>query len=155
MSNLEKLVRYILLNYPEINELSKPRLVKLIYLIDWKYTIENSKQYTNIKWYFNHYGPYVNDVIDLMKSHSDVFEVISYNNSYEGVTDKFTLKDKSKIELENNIKTITDKFIDYTYKQTWSDFINLIYSSYPIKNTWKYNELNLEILAIEFNKNIR
>lgn len=154
MTNLEKLTRYILLNYPEINELSKPRLVKLIYLIDWRYTIENGRQYTNIKWYFNHYGPYVTDVIDLMKSHSDIFEVVSYNNSYEGITDKFVLKDKSKIELENEVKSITDKFIEYTFKQTWSNFINLVYSSYPIKNTLKYNYLDLENLAVEFNKNI-
>jgi len=153
MTNLEKLIRYILLNYPAINELSKPRLVKLIYLIDWRYTIEKGNQYTDIKWYFNHYGPYVTDVIDFMKSNSEIFEVVSYNNSYEGITDKFILKDKNKIQLENEVKTITDKFIEYTYKQTWSSFINLVYSSYPIKNTSKYNYLDLQNLAIEFNKN--
>lgn len=155
MTNLEKLIRYILLNYPNVNELSKPRLVKLIYLIDWKYTIERGRQYTNIQWYYNHYGPYVSDVIDLMKSRNEVFEVKSYSNSYEGVTDKFILLDKTAITLENDIKPIADLFINHTYGLTWSNFINLVYSSFPIRISLKYTTLNLVELAVEFKKNIR
>ena len=153
MNNLEKLIRYILLNYPNLQELSKPRLVKLIYIIDWRYTIENGKQYTDINWMYNHYGPYVNDVINLMKKNPNIFKVETYSNPFgRGNTDKFDLVDKTKIELDENIKSIVDRFIDYTYKLTWSDFINLVYSSYPIKNNLKYSQLDLEKLAIEFNK---
>lgn len=155
MKNLEELIRYIILHYPNPNELSKPRLVKLIYLIDWKYTIETGSQYTNIRWIYNHYGPYVNDVINLMREKKAIFKVDSYQNNYEGITDKFSLIDKTEILLENNIKEIADKFIEYTYKLTWTEFINLVYSSFPIKSNLKYSTLNLEDLAIEFNKNIR
>ncbi|MFK8303150.1 Panacea domain-containing protein [Capnocytophaga stomatis] len=153
MSNLEKLIRYILLNYPNPMELSKPRLVKLIYLIDWKYTIENGKQYTNIEWFYNNYGPYVNDVIDLMKQKKDVFLVETYPNPYGGGnTDKFCLINRTHIDIEENVKIISDKFMDYTYKLNWSDFINLVYSSYPIKTHLKYSVLDLEKLAKEFKK---
>lgn len=155
MKNLEELIRYIILHYPNPNELSKPRLVKLIYLIDWKYTIETGFQYTQIRWIYNHYGPYVNDVINLMKKKKTIFKVDSYQNNYEGITDKFSLIDETEILLENNIKEIADKFIEYTYKLTWTEFINLVYSSFPIKSNLKYSTLNLEDLAIEFNKNIR
>lgn len=155
MKNLEKLIRYILLNYPNLNELSKPRLVKLIYLIDWKFTIENGSQFTDIRWVYNHYGPYVKDVINLMKEKKAVFNVESYQNSYEGITDKFTLVDKTEILLDENLKKIADKFITLTYKLTWTEFINLVYSSYPIKSNLKYSTLNLEELAVEFNRNIR
>lgn len=152
MKNLETLIRYILLTYPNPLELSKPRLVKLIYLIDWRYTIENNEQYTNINWIYNHYGPYVNDVIELMKKNSTIFHVESYKNSYEGVTDKFTLLDKSPVNIDNNVKKIADRFIKFTYSLKWSDFINLVYSSYPIKNNLKYSSLNLVELAKSFNK---
>lgn len=155
MSNLEKLIRYILLNYPHIGELSKPRLVKLIYLIDWKYTIENGKQYTSIRWYFNHYGPYVTDVIDLMRAQPNVFQINSYNNQYEGITDKFLLVDKSSITLSSDVKNITDQFIDYTYRLTWSNFISLVYSSYPIKTSLKYTNLDLVKMSIDFKNKIR
>lgn len=153
MSNLEKLIRYILLSYPNVLELSKPRLVKLIYLIDWKYTIETGKQYTNIEWYYNHYGPYVNDVINFMKGNPTIFKVESYQNPFGGgLTDKFSLLDKSPISMEENVKEITDQFINYTYQLTWNDFINLVYSSYPIKKNVRYSKLDLKELAIEFNK---
>lgn len=152
MSNLEKLIRYILLNYPNVLELSKPRLVKLIYLIDWKYTIEKGEQYTNIEWYYNHYGPYVNDVIDFMRGNPMIFKVESYQNPFGGgLTDKFSLLDKSPISMEECIKEITDQFIDYTYQLTWNDFINLVYSSYPIKKNVRYSKLDLKELAVEFN----
>ncbi len=153
MTNLEILIRYILLNYPNVSELSKPRLVKLIYLIDWKYTIEKGSQFTTIQWYYNHYGPYVSDVIELMKSKNEVFDVKTYNNAYEGVTDKFILLDKTIIPLESDIKEITDLFIRHTYNLTWSNFINLVYSSFPIKSSLKYTTLNLVEMAIDFKKN--
>lgn len=153
MNNLEKLIRYILLNYPNLQELSKPRLVKLIYMIDWRYTIETGKQYTDINWVYNHYGPYVNDVIELMKQKDNIFKVDTYPNPFGGgFTDKFTLIDKTKVELDKEVRNIADKFINYTYNLIWSDFINLVYSSYPIKVSLKYSTLNLKELAIEFNK---
>jgi hypothetical protein len=155
MTNLEKLIRYILLEYPNTNELSKPRLVKLIYLIDWKYTIEYGNQYTSINWYFNHYGPYVNDIIDLMRTQPNIFQIKSYNNKYEGITDKFLLTDKTPITLSTDVKYITDLFIDYTYKLTWSNFISLVYSSYPIKSSLKYTNLDLVKMSVEFKKNTR
>ena len=40
MRKLTELIKYILHTYPKIEELSKPRLVKLIYLIDWKYAMD-------------------------------------------------------------------------------------------------------------------
>jgi hypothetical protein len=152
MKKLKNIIEYILLNYPQSDELSKPRLVKLIYLIDWKYTIDYKNQYTDIRWYFNHYGPYVEDVINLMKSDSETFEVTSYANPYSGgITDKFKLrKETSPILDENVIKTA--KFImENTYHMSWSKFISLVYSSYPIKKSEKYTYLDLESFSIEFN----
>ncbi|SJN52669.1 hypothetical protein FM120_36890 [Sphingobacterium faecium PCAi_F2.5] len=90
-----------------------------------------------------------------MKSRNEVFEVVSYSNQYEGMTDKFVLLDKTSINLDNDIKSIADLFINHTYGLTWSNFINLVYSSYPIKISLKYTLLNLVDLAVEFEKDIR
>ena len=60
--DIKDLVRYIVKNYPNKNDLSKARLNKLIYLIDWKSALDNQEQISNIEWIFNHYGPYVNDI---------------------------------------------------------------------------------------------
>ena len=56
------LVGNILEKYPNKKELSKARLNKIIYLIDWKYMLEYGEQLTDIEWIYNHYGPYVDDI---------------------------------------------------------------------------------------------
>jgi hypothetical protein len=144
MKNLLDVIIYIFKTYPKINELSKPRLVKLIYLIDWKYTIDQGNQYTEIKWYFNHDGPYVENIIKLIKERNDLFSVQTTINSFGGESDKILLKDKDlDIQLSENIKSSINFIISNTSHMNWSDFMTLIYSTYPILSNSQYTELNL------------
>lgn len=151
MTDLLNLIIYIFSKYPNISELSKPRLVKLIYLIDWKHTIDNDKQATCIKWYFNHYGPYVDDVINLIKQNPSMFKVGTSINIYGGgITDKIEMKFDGNVTLDQNIIKSADFIIENTSKMNWSEFINLVYSTYPIKNNSRYKDLNLVEEARKF-----
>jgi hypothetical protein len=150
MKDLLTLIIYIFKTYPKVEELSKPRLVKLIYLIDWKHAIDNGTQATNIQWYFNHYGPYVDDVIDLIKQKGDIFDVKSRVNAYGGISDKIKLIDTQDVDISDSIKTSANFIIENTVNQNWSEFINLVYSTYPIKANSKYSSLNLIEDAIKF-----
>lgn len=154
MNNLNELIKYILVTYPKLEELSKPRLVKLIYLIDWKYSIEYGRQYTNIRWIFNHYGPYVNDVINTMKNNPETYDVVSRENPYGGITDKFKIKKRKdlSITIDGNAKKITDFLIEKTFHLGWSNFISIVYSTYPVRTNLKYSTLDLQSLAIEYKK---
>ena len=76
MEKLKNIIAYFCTNYPYQKELSKARLVKMLYLADWKNSIENGRQLTDTKWIFNQYGPYVNDIIDYLKSDKR-FEIIN------------------------------------------------------------------------------
>jgi uncharacterized protein YwgA len=153
-TKLLNIIIYIYENYPNISQLSKPRLVKLIYLIDWKNSIENKKQITNIKWYYNHYGPYVEDVIEEIKSNQDIFTVTSFQNGY-GISDKISLNKNCIINptISKENKVIIDFVIEKTNKLNWNDFISLIYDTYPIKNNAKYTMLNLPSEAMEYKVN--
>lgn len=150
MTNLINLIIYIFRSYPKVEELSKPRLVKLIYLIDWKHTITNGKQATSILWYFNHYGPYVDTVIDLIKNNPEIFQVETRLNAYGGVSDKIKLISKQEIQIEETIKKSCDFIILNTSQMNWTEFINLVYSTYPIKSNSKYTYLNLVEEAKKF-----
>lgn len=152
MNKLNELIKYILIKYPKIEELSKPRLVKLIYLIDWKHSIEYGVQYTDIRWIYNHYGPYVNDVINTIKNNPDIYDVYTRENPYGGITDKFKIK-KSKnlhINIDMNGKKIADFIIEKTFHIDWSNFISIVYSTYPIRTNLKYSTLDLKLLAEEY-----
>ncbi len=152
MNKLLSLIIYILKTYPNPEELSKPRLVKLIYLVDWKYTIDNGKQYTDIKWFFHHYGPYVDDVISVMKRNTDLFDIKSNYNEYSGgVSDRFKLKNKDiDININDDVRKIADLMINHTNKMGWNQFISFIYSTYPIKTNSKYSNLDLVKLSKKF-----
>ena len=153
MKNLLDIIIYIFSNYEKVEELSKPRLVKLIYLIDWKYSIEKGEQFTDIKWYFNHYGPYVDDVINLIKKESDIFTVDSYLNQYGGSSDRIIMKRDVKVVLDTNVKSTADFILKNTVMLNWTDFISLVYSTYPIKTNSKYTYLDLKKDAELFKAN--
>ncbi len=143
MKELLNLIIYIFRMYPKVEELSKPRLVKIIYLIDWKHTIDNKKQATPIIWYYNHYGPYVDTIIELIKQNKGIFSVKSTTNAYGGVSDKIKLIATNDFPIEITVKNAADFIIQNTSDKNWTDFINLVYSTYPIKNNSKYTFLNL------------
>lgn len=44
--------------------LSEDELVKLLYLVDWKHTIEYGKQATDIQWYNGNKGPEIASLLD-------------------------------------------------------------------------------------------
>ncbi|MFN4151864.1 MAG: Panacea domain-containing protein [Candidatus Sericytochromatia bacterium] len=142
MQKLVNILKYIYLNYPNIEQLSKPRLVKLVYLLDWKYCLTYENQVTDITWYFNHYGPYVEDVINLINQRSDLFQTKSYDTKF-GIGHKITYIGDKNIELTNDVITALDFVIEKTNKLNWNQFISLVYDTYPIKSNSKYSKLNL------------
>jgi hypothetical protein len=149
---LLKIIKYILKEYPKLDELSKPRLVKLIYLIDWKHALETGEQLTDIKWVNNHYGPYVEDIIELIKERNDIFLLDSYRNRYGKITDKIKLVNKlESIEVGEN-KEIIDFIINKTNHFKWSDFMDIVMSTYPVQSYQRYTELDLSEDAKKYNK---
>lgn len=147
---IEDLIRYIIVNYPYPNELSKARLNKIIYLIDWKSAIERYRSLTEIFWLYNNYGPYVRDIEEHIRMDKRFLIEISFN---------FYGAEKSIIKLKDDVdfnepfeeeKKIIDFVIDKTKTLYYSDFIQLVYSTYPIINCQKGEILDLPKLAKEY-----
>jgi len=144
------LVRYVIKKYPLPEELSKARLNKIIYLIDWKSAIEKQRQLTNIHWLFNHYGPYVREIESLIIE-DPRFKIEQTTNFYGGEKNIITLKDdQSFIEPSNEEKIIIEFIMEKTRRLYWDKFINLVYSTYPIISQAKGSNLDLVQLAKEY-----
>lgn len=134
-------------------KLSKGRLNKLVYLADWKYSLDYGKQLSNISWKFNHYGPYVNEIensieSDLLKR----FKITHQETSYFGHSKYIiNLIDDSKFIAPNDSeRTTLDMILKLTDKLNWTDFINLVYSTYPIKVSERGDILHLVALAKQY-----
>ncbi|EEK91923.1 Arsenite-activated ATPase ArsA [Bacillus cereus BDRD-ST24] len=128
----------------------------MVFLADWFSAQKNMSQITDIKWHYNHYGPFVNavykaakkDKMLIIKNDYSAFgspkEVISFKNEED-----FNLEGLSDKEIE-----ILDDVINETKTLNWSEFINLVYSTYPVKNQPQYSDLDLVKLAMEEKKKI-
>lgn len=147
------IIKYILKKYPHKSDLSSSRLTKILYLADWKSAIDNNKQITDASWNFHHYGPYVDDFMKIARNDKDIL-----------IKDTCTMfgGKKHQIELSNSFdedvnipefqKSIIDFVIDKTKNKNYDEFIKLVYSTYPVISSNKYEKLDLVELARQYKK---
>lgn len=150
MNRLQNIVAYLCFNYPYKHELSKARLTKLVYLADWFSSLLDDEQMTEIRWVFNHYGPYVDEVVDSVKS-SRGFSIVAQENQY-GST-KYLVEyfgDHRNINLSERDEEILDAVIEKTRSMYFNAFIDYVYSTYPVTSSDRYAVLDLVSLAREF-----
>jgi hypothetical protein len=152
MAQLCDVIAYICSQYPNKDELSKARLTKMVYLADWRAAILYERQITEIVWEFNHFGPYVDDVVCLARC-EDAFEVVEATNIYGNPKEIIRLQGPASWpSLLDADVAVLDHVIRSASTKTWNEFINLVYSTYPIMTKERYETLNLVQLAQEYKK---
>ncbi|BFN26487.1 hypothetical protein PSCT_03442 [Pseudomonas sp. SCT] len=150
MNKVQEIAAYFCSQYPYKGELSKARLTKLVYLADWFSALVDDAQLTDIEWVFNHYGPYVDDVVDETKRHED-FEIEDDWTAYG--SRKQIIKyygDTSRLSLNRREIQILDEVINRTKRLYFNDFIDYVYSTYPVQAKERYTKFNLPALAREY-----
>lgn len=149
MSTLKDVMIYIFQRYPRREELSNARFTKLIYLCDWKAAIQNGTSITGLRWRYNNYGPFSDDVIDLAGSDSE-FSVNMERNNYGSPNQRIAFVGESESHLSEAEKRVVDFVIDKTKNLDWEDFLGLVFSTYPIITRAKYAYLDLVGSAKEY-----
>ena len=154
-NKLRNIILYICERYPEKQELSNARLTKLVYLSDWKNVLNHGKQLTDISWVFNYYGPFVDDVLVEAQKNPDLFVVKMEKTIYGNVKLVINAKDGLELNtqelLDANARGIIDAVIEKTRTKTWNQFIQMVYSTYPVLTSDRGTRLNL----IELSKKYR
>ena len=150
MDTLKDVIKYLYINYPKKGELSKARLVKMIYLSDWKSCLLYNKQITSIKWFFHNFGPYVSEVIESIRTDNE-FDIQKVSNMYGETKELVFLKEGYSLpSISEKTKGILDFVIEKTFRLNWTSFISLVYSTYPVVKQNRYTYFNLEELAKEY-----
>lgn len=150
MAELSDVVKYICHHYPHKEELSKARLTKMVYLADWRSALTQGRQMTGVEWVFNHYGPYVDDIVQAARE-DPAFDVIVTANMYGDPKEVIHLNGTpSCSSLTRGDKDALDFVINACAPLTWNDFIRLVYSTYPIMTQPRYSRLDLSQLAREY-----
>ena len=134
--------------------MSKSRLTKMVYLADWKSAIDRGFPITDIQWIYDYYGPFVDEIFDLVLSDSD-FNVIVSSNKYGDkkyiITLRAGIKPSIKLLDEEDIN-ILNYVIESTRSLFYNDFIQLIYSTYPILKSEQFTPLDLVDIAKSYKK---
>jgi hypothetical protein len=152
MASLHDIMAYFAKNYPHKSELSKARLTKMVYLADWKSALVRQKQMTDISWFFNHFGPYVDD-IHATALKSDDFNVVTQRTFFGNLKQLITLKDKPvEIAVTSEEQEILDHVIAETKGLQWGPFIKLVYSTYPVLTGVKGEPLDLVASAAHYSE---
>ena len=130
------------------DDLSKARFTKLVYLADWKMSQKHGRSISNIEWLFNHYGPYVDDVVNLARDSVD-FNVIVTRNAYGSLKEKiqFDGEISNCNSLEDDEISVVEEVVRETDSLYFNDFIGHVYSTYPVKESSRYSVLDLPKMA--------
>ena len=156
MDTLKDIVAYFTANYPYPNELSKARLTKMVYLADWKSAIDYGKQATDILWYFDNYGPFKPDVYNIVAANPELFQIDSTNTMFGDRKNVLRIRDKAFIpNLSDSVKHLLDHVISETKTLNWTQFISLVYGTFPIVVSPRYTELDLVALASQYEATAR
>jgi len=153
MATLTDVVAFLIQQYPYRVDLSKARLTKLVYLADWHHAVNHGSQISGIKWHFDNFGPFVRDVIDTVTSHPEIFKVVETVNMFGNPKTKIDLiSERIQISLSESAAKSVGFVIEKTSNLSWSNFIRLVYSTYPIASSPRYSDLDLPLLALEYSK---
>lgn len=154
MAKIRDVAVYLCTKYPHKGELSKARLTKMVYLADWRSAIVHGHQITAIDWFYNYYGPFVDDVMESVRT-DPAFSVTQTTNFFGGQKELVSLNttEASWPSLTSKDISILDHVIDETSSLYWNDFIKLVYSTYPIITQERLARLNLVELAQEYSRN--
>ncbi|RZM80366.1 hypothetical protein C3B51_12465 [Pseudoalteromonas rubra] len=145
------IIKYILLNYPHKDELSASRLTKMLYLVDWKSSLDSNRQITNANWFFNHYGPYVEDFIEMARLDRDIV-IEEATTFYGGYKQMLRLEQYSSNDIYIGVfeRGVVDFVISATKDKHYDEFIQLVYSTYPVVSSQRYSHLDLVAKAREY-----
>ncbi|PBI87609.1 hypothetical protein BKP42_61730 [Rhodococcus erythropolis] len=153
MSKLGDVLVYFCDKYPHKSELSKARLTKMVYLADWRSSIDHGVQITDLRWVFNHYGPYVVEVISEAERNPRL-ETADTQNFFG--SSKTIVRRKvgtaPQTTLTDDERAVLNTVIRATEKLNYQDFIQLVYSTYPVVTQKRYQELDLPALAEIYNR---
>lgn len=153
MAETVDVIGYLVEKYPYKSELSKARLTKMVYLADWVSCISFGAPLTDTEWYFNHYGPYVDDIVDIARGDGR-FSVEGSVNMYGATKTVVGLRGKPDVwpSLSARDRRVLDHVINSTMGLNWQQFIKSVYATYPVVTQPKGSHLDLVRLASEYKR---
>lgn len=128
-----QVLHYLMINLkqPIYSDLTK--ISKILYLCDWKFTITYNEKLLDIDWKHSNFG------------------LITNNFNFSLAIELLSSKLNQESKLPNHFKSILDFVLEKVERLKYTDFVTLVYSTYPMITTSPSDEvLDLKKFAIEY-----
>jgi hypothetical protein len=126
MTKIEETIHYIAKNFPSPGVIT---LTKMVYLVDWRHAIVTGKQFTEIKWRCEEYGPVSHEIITTLTNNS-VTELRETEGADGNV--RIYAKDGIVYSLDPAAKEAIDLVIKITRDSGESEMQKIINSTFPV-----------------------
>lgn len=150
MEQVINILDYLYLKYPNPNQLSISRVMKLLYLIEWRYAITKYEKLTDIEWINTEYGPFYKSLKDIFKDSSNFNIEDDVDDTGRNQTMIRFLNKKENISLKEGTKEVVNFVIDICKDYSWVELNNLVNSTYGIINTSQGEIINVVELAKKY-----
>ena len=133
------------------------RATKMIYLVDWRYASKHGRQATDVQWYFDRFGPYVN-LVSKFKTRFDLRERNPDNKSPQRLKRLLFLKDEESKNTENvlpiKVQEICKGVIRDVKTLSYLSFIQYVYGTPPVIYSTRYATINIVKIAKHFKNHV-
>ena len=154
MERVINIIDYLYLNYPNSNQLSLSRVMKLLFLIEWRFAITKFEKLTDVEWMQTEYGPFYKALRNIINESSN-FEISIKldDNNREQIVIVF-LNKKEDINLNEETKEVVNFVIVHCKDYSWSELNNLVNSTFGVLNTQQGHIIDVVNQAIKYRDKI-
>jgi uncharacterized phage-associated protein len=147
MERVINILDYLYLQYPNSNQLSISRVMKLLYLIEWRYAITKFDKLTDLEWMQTEYGPYYKSLRSIFNESSNFEVSIKLDDNKKEQIVIIFLNKKENLNLKVETKEVVDFVIDHCKNYSWTELNNLVKSTYGVLNTQQGQIIDVVNLA--------
>ena len=129
------------------------RTTKMIYLVDWKYALKRGRQATQVRWYFDQFGPYVN-LVNTFTKRFDLREERESKSKYRRRLRWLVLNPDISQDvgtpLSNEVQNVCKEVIEDVGRLRYTDFIRHVYRTPPVRYYDQFTYMNIVKVAKHF-----
>lgn len=154
MTELLPILKYLHINYSDACcecSVSMSRLVKMLYLADWKSAIDHGEPLTSVQWWIDDCGPNTNEVLNCLKDNPEHF-LLDFSLDEHGnikVSVALCNTEDSIDTLSEDCRNTLDFVLSTMSRLSWTEVTRLVISTYPMITQATGSDLDLAALAKE------
>jgi hypothetical protein len=153
MCTIKEVLRYTLSKYDFKGDLTLARLIHIIYLADWKASIDRSRQITDVKWQMVNGEPKMDD--SSLEEMIKFLEVNSKGETLGSLFQSFYEGKLKKTKLLQAEKSILEDIIGKANSKSDEEFTQLVHSTFPSLTRDESDKVDLPDLAKTYVREFR